>query len=217
LLGSAASSSADEGRLPPPGATVRLAVDGQAVRLVGRLVSADPDKLVLRPSGGKESRPFPRDTIAAVDVATRRPLLGFGAGVLAGATGGLLLSTGTHEGALGSAAAGAILALPPAAIGAALGARERAVALGALTGAAVDGVTLGILLDGWCRAIAETGGTSGCFVGAALLGGAFGAVAGGTAAHVSRRHWTRAWSRAAQVSVLPARGKGVGVVVRLSF
>jgi hypothetical protein len=216
MLGPAGSSPAEEGRLPAPGATVRLAIDAQTVRLVGRLVSADALNVVLRPSGLRETRSIRREAIAAVDVAHSRPLLGLGSGVLAGAVGGFLLSRHADEGALGSAAAGAALALPAAALGTVLASREQPTAAAAMVGAAVDGVALGIALDGWCRGGIADSADGGCFLGAALVGGAIGAVSGGIAAHVAHRRWSPVWARATRVSVA-ARGHGVAVLVRLAF
>jgi len=215
LLGPARASSADEGSLPASGATVRLAIEGQTVPIVGRLMSLDAEKIVVRPSGVRDERVIPRETLVAVDVGTHRPLRGLGAGVLAGAASSLLLSIGAHEGALGSAVAGAVLALPTAALGTALASQEHSTALAAVAGAAVDGVTFGLLLDGWCRGSPDSSG-EGCFLGAALVGGAFGAVSAGIAAHVSHRHWTTVWTRRAQVSVA-ARAHGVEFRMRFAF
>lgn len=197
------------------GSRVRLDLRGDSVPLAGRLESSDPDFVVVRPDG-KGLRRVRWEAIDAVALARRRVLLGVGAGFLSGVAGGAMLSGATHEPLLDDAVLGGLIALPAAAVGVAVGGGEHPARNGAVLGACLDAVGLGIVLGGWCAAWDHSASDS-CFLEAALLGAAFGALSGGVAAHVSRRHWTRVWARRAAVGIVPAKGYGAALVVRLAF
>jgi hypothetical protein len=208
-----------DGPLPAlaPGVSLRIGVQGRADPLAGRLVSSDADTIELLLSGEKAPRSIRQEAIDTVEVAHRRTILGFGSGVLAGAAGGLLISRVADESAFGDALAGALLAVPSAALGIALGGQQRPALRGALAGAAADGVALGIVLGGWCSAWSSSGSSGDCFIGAALLGAAFGAASGGVAAHVSRLHWMPVWARGGSIGLAPTKGRGAALVVRFAF
>lgn len=208
-----------EGQLPvlAAGVGLRLRLQGRAVPLAGRLVSFDSDSIVLQPWGEKARRAVGWHSIEAVEVAHRRTLAGLGAGVAAGVAAGAIWSVKSGEGVGADAfLGGALIALPAAAAGVAVGGGEHPSRDGALLGAFLDAVGLGIPLGGWCAAWDRSASDS-CFLEAALLGAAFGALSGGVAAHVSRRHWTPVWVRRATVGIVPAKGRGAALVVRLAF
>lgn len=203
-----------EGRLPAlaAGVGLRLRLQGQPAPLAGRLVSLDSDAVVLQLPGGEFRREIGWSSIETVEVARRRTLAGFGAGVAAGAAAGVILSLESGDGAGVDALFGGLLGLPAAAVGVAVGGAEHPAMVGALAGAAVDAVATGVVLGGWCDGWNPGHGGS-CFAEAALLG----AVSGGVAAYVSRRRWTPVWARGATVGIGPTKGRGAVLVVRLAF
>jgi hypothetical protein len=212
---SSRARSAGRGALTA-GVGLRLMLQGQAAPLAGRLVSLDSDSIVLQPSGEKARRRVGWDSIEAVEVAHRRTLAGLGAGVAAGAAAGAIWSMASGDSVGEDALLVGLIGLPAAAVGVAVAGGEHPATTGALAGAAVDAALLGVVLGGWCAAWSQRDSGS-CFARTALLGAAFGAISGGVAAQVSRRHWTPVWARRVAVGIGPTKGRGAALVVRLVF
>jgi hypothetical protein len=179
-------------------------------------VSLDSDSIVLQPSGENARRAVGWDSIESVEVAHRRTLAGLGAGVAAGVAVSAIWSMKSGDSVGENAFLGGLIGLPAAAVGVAVAGGEHPATTGALAGAAVDAALLGVVLGSWCAGWSP-GDSGSCFAETALIGAALGALSGGVAAHVSRRHWTPVWARGAAVGIVPTKGRGAALVVRLAF
>ena len=101
LMGNARAASADEPVPVPRGSRVRVgAPDRLRAPVIGTLVAADAETLMLTGTPSGESVSLPRASVASFELSRGRPrkvLRDAGVGLLVGAGLGALLAAGAHE------------------------------------------------------------------------------------------------------------------------
>jgi hypothetical protein len=200
-----------------PGARLRVVVEGESAPVTGRVVSTDSEAVVLEVGHGRPALRIDWDSILAASVARRHARRGVARGILSGMALGMSLALVAGEGdtgdALGGAFAGAVLALPTSAAGAAAARGRGALVTGALAGAVTGGVLFAAIGSSCSQGdwvCAEPGEL-------AAAGAYWGALSGAAAAWAARERWEPIEARRFRVALGPAPRGGVGAAVQIRF